>query len=131
MLNSAAEKQFDNCENNYEDSLKINCDSTSFLANLCGKWFFLTLFLWILIIFLFCEAKQNIIFVYISTDYVFDGTNPPYKSDAQTNPLSKYGKTKLKGEEVTRNSSESILIILYHAYCLILNLIPHPFRQTV
>lgn len=36
--------------------------------------------------------------LYISTDYVFDGTSPPYKVHSQPNPLNKYGKTKLEGE---------------------------------
>lgn len=37
--------------------------------------------------------------VYVSTDYVFDGTkNSPYKPDDKTNPINVYGKTKLQGE---------------------------------
>jgi dTDP-4-dehydrorhamnose reductase len=39
--------------------------------------------------------------LYISTDYVFDGTSPPYDVDAVPNPLNLYGKTKLRGEEIT------------------------------
>ncbi|KZT71892.1 NAD(P)-binding protein [Daedalea quercina L-15889] len=36
--------------------------------------------------------------VYISTDYVFDGTSPPYPPSARTNPLNLYGRTKRDGE---------------------------------
>jgi len=36
--------------------------------------------------------------VYISTDYVFDGTSPPYTPSAPTNPLQLYGITKRDGE---------------------------------
>jgi len=43
--------------------------------------------------------------LYISTDYVFDGKNPPYKEDAQPNPLNKYGVSKLEGEQVTIGTS--------------------------
>ncbi|KAL1730544.1 hypothetical protein EV714DRAFT_284024 [Schizophyllum commune] len=35
---------------------------------------------------------------YISTDYVFDGKNPPYKPSSPTNPLNLYGVTKRDGE---------------------------------
>lgn len=37
--------------------------------------------------------------IYISTDYVFDGTSPPYGVDAKPNPLNLYGETKLAGEK--------------------------------
>ena len=37
--------------------------------------------------------------IHISTDYVFDGTSPPYKVGDKCNPLSKYGLTKLESEE--------------------------------
>jgi S-adenosylmethionine synthetase len=36
--------------------------------------------------------------VYISTDYVFDGTSPPYTPSSATNPLQLYGKSKRDGE---------------------------------
>ena len=38
--------------------------------------------------------------VYISTDYVFDGKNPPYDVDSPTNPLQDYSQSKLDGEKV-------------------------------
>ena len=37
--------------------------------------------------------------VYISTDYVFDGTNPgEYQADAPTNPKNEYGKANLDAD---------------------------------
>ncbi|KDR80310.1 hypothetical protein GALMADRAFT_242662 [Galerina marginata CBS 339.88] len=36
--------------------------------------------------------------VYISTDYVFDGTSPPYTPSSLTNPIQLYGKSKRDGE---------------------------------
>jgi dTDP-4-dehydrorhamnose reductase len=37
--------------------------------------------------------------VHLSTDFVFDGSNGPYNEEAQTNPLSAYGKSKLASEQ--------------------------------
>ena len=45
-------------------------------------------------------AKQNIFFLYVSTDYVFDGNNGMRKENDVTNPLGFYGKSKLEGELV-------------------------------
>jgi len=36
--------------------------------------------------------------IYISTDYVFDGTSAPYKPESATNPVNLYGRTKRDGE---------------------------------
>ena len=48
--------------------------------------------------------------VYISTDYVFDGTNEgEYEVDAPTNPRNEYGKAKLAGE----NAIQEILTDYY------------------
>lgn len=50
--------------------------------------------------------------VYISTDYVFDGTNDgEYEVDDTTNPKNEYGKAKLAGEEAVRNTLENYYII--------------------
>ena len=37
--------------------------------------------------------------VMISTDYVFDGKNPPYSEDDEKNPLNTYGRLKLEAEK--------------------------------
>lgn len=48
--------------------------------------------------------RKNVPFAYISTDYVFDGKNPPYKEDDETNPLNAYGRLKLEGERYIREN---------------------------
>ncbi len=50
--------------------------------------------------------------VYISTDYVFDGTNEgEYEVDAPTNPKNEYGKAKLAGENAIREILDDYYII--------------------
>lgn len=46
----------------------------------------------------------GVFLIYISTDYVFDGRNPPYGENDTPNPLNTYGKSKLWGEgEILRH----------------------------
>ncbi|CAL8401397.1 unnamed protein product [Boreogadus saida] len=46
-------------------------------------------------------AAAGVVFLYISTDYVFDGRRPPYGEDDAPNPLNQYGRSKLAGERET------------------------------
>lgn len=52
------------------------------------------------------SAELGSTMIYISTDYVFDGTKPPYAETDKPNPLNTYGRTKLQGEEVTLKASQ-------------------------
>lgn len=45
-------------------------------------------------------TKKNKKLIYISTDFVFDGKNPPYFENSKPNPLGIYAKTKYEGELV-------------------------------
>ncbi len=59
------------------------------------------------------SKKNNIKFIHISTDYVFNGEAfKPYLEDDTVNPNGIYGKTKLEGEKVMQaiNPSNSIII---------------------
>ena len=52
------------------------------------------------------------VLVYISTDYVFDGTNTgEYATDAETNPKNEYGRTKLAGEQLVQSICSNYYII--------------------
>lgn len=53
-----------------------------------------------------CNSK----FVFISTDYVFDGENGPYRESDKVNPISIYGKHKLDAEKIVMESGLPYLI---------------------
>ena len=57
-------------------------------------------------------AAIGALLVHYSTDYVFDGSGTdPRNEDAPTNPLSVYGRSKLEGETLIRESGADHLIL--------------------
>jgi dTDP-4-dehydrorhamnose reductase len=66
-----------------------------------------------------CRGTQNVVeaaevteakLVYISTDFVFDGTRGDYKEDDLPHPINYYGKTKLLGENMIGARENSLII---------------------
>lgn len=56
--------------------------------------------------------KANAKVIYFSTDYVFDGKkNTPYTELDEPHPISAYGKSKLRGEQFTKEFNPSHLIL--------------------
>ncbi|MDR2333436.1 MAG: dTDP-4-dehydrorhamnose reductase [Burkholderiaceae bacterium] len=57
-------------------------------------------------------AQMGAMLVHYSTDYVFDGSGErPWTESDATGPLSVYGRTKLEGEELIRQSGARHLIL--------------------
>jgi dTDP-4-dehydrorhamnose reductase len=48
--------------------------------------------------------RHNAHFVHISTDFIFNGEDGPYYEDAKPDPVSYYGNSKLKGEQIVQAS---------------------------
>jgi len=78
VIHCAAERRPDVAEKDPEGARKLNADIPERLAQL--------------------SKQHGFTLIYISTDYVFDGTSPPYKPFAITRPLQLYGQTKRDGE---------------------------------
>ncbi|MFA5144898.1 MAG: sugar nucleotide-binding protein [Candidatus Omnitrophota bacterium] len=55
-------------------------------------------------------AKNNK-FVYISSEYVFDGSTWPYGSYSEARPINYYGRTKLEGEGVSLKNFPDALVL--------------------
>jgi dTDP-4-dehydrorhamnose reductase len=58
------------------------------------------------------SGNFDIPILYISTDYVFDGTkNSPYFPDDETNPINVYGFSKLMGEDTIKELNNKYYIV--------------------
>ncbi len=91
LVHGAALTNVDGCEESPDLADKINHIGTKNLAEACKKFD--------------CEL------IYISTDYVFDGTKgKPYTEDDKPNPKSVYGKTKLGGERAVQKISGGYIL---------------------
>lgn len=49
--------------------------------------------------------------VFFSTDYVFDGSSPPYSESDDVCPINYYGFTKVKAEEIILQNAPNALIV--------------------
>lgn len=85
IVNAAAYTSVDKAEADRDTAKRINADAVGLMAT---------------------EAKRiDAVLVHYSTDYVFDGTKTgPYTETDTPNPLNVYGRTKLEGEEIIRDS---------------------------
>lgn len=89
IVHCGALTHVDYCETHEEESFSQTVTSTANIIKLAKK----------------CNARM----VYISTDYVFDGTSGPYTEDAPINPLSIYGKHKLEAEQLVLSEIKNSL----------------------
>lgn len=81
VLHFAAERRPDAVKSAPDQARALNTGSTAVLAKAC--------------------ARTGAWMLYLSTDYVFDGTAPPYSVQDQPNPLNAYAAQKLEGEVTT------------------------------
>ncbi len=59
-------------------------------------------------------VKKNKKLIYISTDFVFDGKNPPYDETDAPHPIGYYAETKYEGEKIVKDSA--MIIRLSYPY---------------
>ena len=92
IINCIATTNVDGCESNPQQAFLVN---SAFAVQLAQ----------------FCTANQ-ITLIHISTDYVFDGTNPnTYLENDQPNPLNVYGLSKYAGEIAVKTYADKYFIL--------------------
>ena len=84
ILHAAAMTQVDDCENDKQHCYNINVGGTRFLID--------------------GAKRAGSRFIYISTDFVFDGLSGPYSEDDVPAPVNYYGSTKLAAENAVKES---------------------------
>ena len=84
IIHCAALTQIDECEQNPIKAWEVNVTATRFLVD--------------------AAKKINAFFIFISTDFVFDGVGGPYKEGDTLNPVSYYGSTKVAAEKAVAES---------------------------
>ena len=85
IINTAAMTNVDLCEEKKEACDTLNVDAVQYLADACEK----------------IDAHL----IQISTDFIFDGEDGPYTEQDKPNPLSYYGLSKLKSEQLLQAHS--------------------------
>ena len=92
LIHCAAYTNVDKAEEDLKTAELINVTGTENIADTCGK--------------------LGITLVYISTDYVFDGSKQePYLPNDRVNPLNNYGMTKYEGEEAVRSLCDKYYVV--------------------
>lgn len=80
VINCAAMTNVDQCEDDREECIKLNVDAVKYLINACDQ--------------------NNTFLLHLSTDFIFDGENGPYKETDVASPVSFYGESKLMAEQL-------------------------------
>ncbi|MEJ8800880.1 SDR family oxidoreductase [Pontibacter sp. H249] len=84
IIHTAAMTNVDQCETDQEGALKLNRDAVQYVVDAC--------------------EKHNVHLIHLSTDFIFDGEAGPYNEEAEANPISFYGETKLMAEEIVKKA---------------------------
>lgn len=85
LIHTAAMTQVDLCETEREACWELNVKSVEYLNKAC--------------------EERDIFFLHLSTDFIFDGQDGPYKEEDQAKPISYYGESKLAAEDLIQAGS--------------------------
>ena len=90
VIHTAALSDPNFCQKDQDTSYRMNTETAINIAGLC--------------------SDLEIPCLFISTDLVFDGLNPPYSEEDEPSPLNTYGEHKLMAEVGMKNRCASVVI---------------------
>ena len=88
VVNTAAMTNVDACETQRDECWKINVTAVKNIIDASEK----------------IKARKQVHLIHLSTDFVFDGKNGPYKEEDKPNPLSYYALSKNESEKIVQDS---------------------------
>ncbi|HUK42173.1 MAG TPA: SDR family oxidoreductase [Candidatus Acidoferrales bacterium] len=91
VIHTAGLTDVDECERSPDKAKAINSKGTKSAAKIAGQ--------------------LGALFVYISSDYVFDGAKGNYSEKDTPRPVNHYGRSKLLGEEGARQACSKLLVL--------------------
>ncbi len=92
VVHTAAIRKPDQFDSDVDAACKLNVDATETIARWC--------------------AENNRFLVFISSDYVFDGTKAPYSPDDPVCAVNAYGQSKVDAENIIRGCCAKNSVIL-------------------
>lgn len=87
IIHAGAMTQADDCERNKDACWMVNVTATRYLLQ--------------------GAERTGAFFLFLSTDFVFDGLDGPYREDAPVNPINYYGASKAAAERIVKQSKAS------------------------
>jgi len=91
VIHTAAIATPDYCDKHQDEAKNVNVTGTENILNAC--------------------QLHKPIFVYVTTNGVYDGLHAPYAESAMPRPIDFYGKTKFKAEKLTQSSGLPFIIM--------------------
>lgn len=85
VIHTAAMTQVDECELDHDACDRANVDAVKYIVEAC--------------------ERNSCHLIHISTDFIFNGEEGPYDEEGIPDPLSYYGMSKWKGEQIVQSSN--------------------------
>ncbi|KXX70160.1 SDR family oxidoreductase [Flammeovirga sp. SJP92] len=110
VFHCAAISKVEHCEDDHDEAIRQNVTATAMLLEL---------------------GKENDLehFIYLSTDFVFDGEKGMYEEDDHRNPPNFYGKTKMMSEDLLLKEKEVKVAIV--RTCLVYGQVKDMSRSNI